>query len=213
VDSEQAGVLLEPVPSTASSREHPNTLALSVARQVWRHLFEIYFVFFVTLAVFPTVLVKGTPFRHDYTLNTTMVDASGAVLEVRLANLLAIFLNFAVSASAGVLLANYIQWPSHRYLSVGVLSRFVFIPIFISFAFSNDGGEPEFVSNKLAFALTNTAMALTHGHMSSLAAMYAPRGVGDPRDAGLVGMMVSVSLVAGVASGIAFAFVISHFMP
>uniref|UniRef100_A0A1I8AWY7 Equilibrative nucleoside transporter 3 n=1 Tax=Meloidogyne hapla TaxID=6305 RepID=A0A1I8AWY7_MELHA len=101
--------------------------------------------------------------------------------------------------------------PSTKSLTIPVVARLVFIPLFWACNYQT-GNEPRnfvLITNEWSFVILITFMSITHGYWSSLAMMYAPRQV-DQSKSQIVGMMSGFFLVLGIASGIAFTFVEPH---
>uniref|UniRef100_A0A914E694 Equilibrative nucleoside transporter 1 n=1 Tax=Acrobeloides nanus TaxID=290746 RepID=A0A914E694_9BILA len=175
---------------------------LALLKEDWLHFFNIFLVFFVTLAIFPAV-VSETPLypgRADFFIPNDLYV------------IIAVFLNFNVFATIGNFIANYIQWPSPKYLWTLTFPRLLFIPIFL---YCNFGGDlrntnfPVFIQNEWNFIILLSLLSISHGYLSSLAMMYAPKAV-HPSKAQAAGMMSGVVLLLGIFLGNVFTLIESH---
>uniref|UniRef100_A0A914GXN6 Equilibrative nucleoside transporter 1 n=1 Tax=Globodera rostochiensis TaxID=31243 RepID=A0A914GXN6_GLORO len=181
---------------------HPSAKTyIAIFSEVCRQLFDVWLVFFVTLALFPTVL-----------LNVKMGEVSPFIYNQKTSEILnrqlTIFLNFNLFATIGSWLAGYFHWPSPEYLSLPIAFRLVFLPLFWFCNYQPESTIRQFVFiyNEWAFIILIALMALTHGYWSSLSMIYAPKHVDDSKSQ-IVGMMSGFFLVLGIASGILFSFV------
>ncbi|KAF7634457.1 hypothetical protein Mgra_00006126 [Meloidogyne graminicola] len=176
-------------PSTTS---HPSfETYCSIFKESWRGLFNIWLVFFTTLAIFPSVLIKVELYPPGRAFDIFIYgDMKTSEMLFRQ---LAIFLNFNFFATVGNCIASYVQWP--KSITIPVVARLIFLPLFWACNY-----------NEWAFVILITLLSITHGYWSSLSMMYAPRQVGQSKSQ-IVGMMSGFFLVFGIASGIAFTFV------
>uniref|UniRef100_A0A915DD29 Equilibrative nucleoside transporter 1 n=1 Tax=Ditylenchus dipsaci TaxID=166011 RepID=A0A915DD29_9BILA len=159
----------------------------AIAKEAWHPLFDVFLVFFVTLALFPAVLVK---IRRD-----PMEDAQeDSMISPDLFLQLSVFLNFNVFATLGNFIANFIQWPSPKYLSYAVVPRLVFIPLFLFCNYVPPTTVP-----------TPSSLPIS----GSLSMMYAPKAVEEAKSR-IVGMMSAFFLILGITFGILFTFVESY---
>ncbi|KAL3077594.1 hypothetical protein niasHT_033704 [Heterodera trifolii] len=172
---------------------------VAIFSEVRRQLLDVWLVFFVTLALFPTVLLKVSlisPFNDQKTSESLYKQ-------------LTVFLNFNVWAAVGCWLSGFSPRPSPNYLSLPICLRLLFLPLFWFCDYQYDNLTPRrfvFIHNQWVFTVLITLMALSHGYCSSLAMVYAPKKVNESKSQ-VVGMMSGFFLVLGIASGILFTFV------
>lgn len=183
----------------------------SVLKESRLSLFNIWIIFFVTLAIFPTILldIKLYPAGREFDLFTYSGDYKAAE---KLFRQFSIFLNFNLFATVGSYIANHVQWPSAKYLSVPAVLRLLFIPLFWACNYDYDQINHRTVvifKNEWFFVALITLLAISHGYWSSLSMMYAPQQVEQSKSQ-IVGMMSGFFLVFGIAAGIAFTFVEPH---
>uniref|UniRef100_A0A915NH84 Uncharacterized protein n=1 Tax=Meloidogyne floridensis TaxID=298350 RepID=A0A915NH84_9BILA len=181
----------------------------AIFKESWRGLFNVWIIFFTTLAIFPSVLLKIELYPPGRTFDIFIYgDWTTSRMLFRQ---LTVFLNFNLFATIGSWIASYIQWPSTKSLTIPVVARLAFIPLFLACNYQT-GTEPRnfvLIKDEWSFVILITFMSITHGYWSSLAMMYAPRQV-DQSKSQIVGMMSGFFLVFGIASGIAFTFVEPH---
>uniref|UniRef100_A0A0K0CZW8 Equilibrative nucleoside transporter 1 n=1 Tax=Angiostrongylus cantonensis TaxID=6313 RepID=A0A0K0CZW8_ANGCA len=136
----------------------------------WVQLFNNFFVYFVTLVIFPAMATDTPYYRRDG-------DPWGSVFPENLYFAINTFLNFNVFAFIGSLSANYIQMPSPRFLWIPVLLRILFIPFFMFCNYQPIGKVRTMVifRNEWWFTIAVSILALTCGYFSSLALIYTPR--------------------------------------
>ncbi|KAK6023085.1 nucleoside transporter [Ostertagia ostertagi] len=167
----------------------------------WMQLLSIFLVFFVTLAVFPTVLAGTTPNKKGQPWNSA--------ISKELYPGITTFLNFNLFAAIGSSTANFVQFPGPKLLIVPVLARLLFIPFFMLCNYNvDDRVMPVFFANEWFFIIGNTIMAFTSGYFSSLGMMYAPRVVPSALSK-TAGMAAALCLVTGIMCGVAFTPVVT----
>uniref|UniRef100_A0A914D7S0 Equilibrative nucleoside transporter 1 n=1 Tax=Acrobeloides nanus TaxID=290746 RepID=A0A914D7S0_9BILA len=202
------GLKLREVGNNGESEKVTLSLFYGVFKEAWLSMLNVFLVFFVTLAVFPAVLTNTPLFPpgkdQDFIIHL--------LHEKKIYVLVTTFLNFNVFAVIGNSIANLVQWPSPKYLWMVVFPRLFFIPIFL---FCNYGGSnrsstfPVLIENEWSFIVLIALMSLSHGYLSSLSMMYAPKAV-DESKARIAGMMSAFFLVLGITLGINFTFIESH---
>uniref|UniRef100_A0ABD2VT21 Major facilitator superfamily (MFS) profile domain-containing protein n=1 Tax=Trichogramma kaykai TaxID=54128 RepID=A0ABD2VT21_9HYME len=168
---------------------------IKVFKQCALQCFNVWFIFFVTLSVFPSVMMK---------VQSTTYEVGSS--EANYFTLLFCFLNFNVTAMIGSFLASMYKWPSKKYLIVPVLLRVVFIPLFLVCRYMPNNRTFIFIENDWAFLIIGALMGLSSGYFSSCAMTYCSTTV-EPRYASTAGMFGAAFLVTGVFSGILFSFV------
>ncbi|KAI6235412.1 hypothetical protein M3Y95_00049000 [Aphelenchoides besseyi] len=172
-----------------------------VLNQTWKQMLCIFLTFFVTLALFPAIVsnVKLYPTGRQYDF----------FLPEALYVPVTTFLNFNVFATAGNVLANYVQWPDMDDLIWPVSLRLFFIPFFLFCNYGEHRSIDAFITNEYIFIMALSLMSFTHGYFSSLSMMYAPRAT-DESNARIAGMMSAFILVLGIAVGVSFTFLESY---
>ncbi|CAK5043356.1 unnamed protein product [Meloidogyne enterolobii] len=146
-----------------------------LTKNSWRGLFNVWIIFFTTLAIFPSVLLKIELYPPGRTFDIFIYgDWTTSRMLFRQ---LTVFLNFNLFATIGSWIASYIQWPSTKSLTIPVVARLAFIPLFLACNYQT-GTEPRnfvLIKDEWSFVILITFMSITHGYWSSLAMMYAPR--------------------------------------
>ena len=153
--------------------------------------FNIFFVFWVTLFVFPTVTGNVVPKDGVFTKDDKWF---GQIFN---------FLIFNVSAMIGNLVPEYLPWtnlPPNK-VWIYVVARIIFIPFFFTCNYLPTQRTLPVVFGDIAFAIGIFFFGFTHGQGSSWAMMYAP-GFVEPKHAGVAGMMAAFFLVMGLFAGV-----------
>ncbi|KAG4075671.1 hypothetical protein HA402_003496 [Bradysia odoriphaga] len=169
----------------------------TIFRQAFPQLFNVFFVFFVTLAIFPSV--------HS---DVQQSDPNFIVPKDLYLNVLC-FLTFNLCAMIGSLLTSWMQWPKKEYLCIPVLLRVVFIPLFLFCNYKPAGVTrimPIYILNDWIYWAIAVLMGISSGYLSSLGMMYAPQTV-KPQHAVTAGMFAAAMLITGIFSGIMFSLV------
>ncbi|CAI2352408.1 unnamed protein product [Caenorhabditis sp. 36 PRJEB53466] len=188
------------VRSAQSSTRFDYRLYLGTLKHCWLQCVSVFFVYFVTLSVFPTILVGFEP---------TQDGKWNSVIPKNLYNGITTFLNFNLFAALGNISASFVKFPGPRLLIVPALARLLFIPFFMFGNYLPDSRRlPVWYSNEWIFFFGNTIMAFTSGYFSSLGMMYSPR-VCPPEYSKLAGQVSALFLVFGIAAGVAFTPVIT----
>lgn len=168
-----------------------------ILKQSWVQLFNIFFTFFITLAIFPNMhsdIKQVDPHFIIPSSNFTMVTC---------------FLTFNFTAMLGNLTATFKQWPSPRYLIILVLLRLLFMPMFLLFNYQpmeKVRTLPVLFNNDWVYWITAMLMGWSSGHCSSLGMMYVSSTV-DPVNAPTAGMLGAAFLITGINAGIFFTVV------
>ncbi|XP_063389561.1 equilibrative nucleoside transporter 1 [Cydia fagiglandana] len=169
----------------------------TILRQSWVQLYNIWLVFFVSLAVFPSVHsdVKAiTPgFLGDNFMRLTC------------------FLTFNLTAMIGNITASLFPYPTKRWLSIFTTARLVFIPFFLlcNYQPKLEGGVtrtlPVLINSDIVYWVGAVLLGWSSGHGSSLGMMYVS-GMVAPEHAATAGMLGGATLVTGITCGLIFAF-------
>ncbi|EFO20541.2 hypothetical protein LOAG_07950 [Loa loa] len=179
-------------------------LYCQVFRKIWIQCFNVWCVFFVTLTLFPVVMADIKYYsksgKYDF------------FIPEKLFTPVTTYLMFNFFAAAGSFLANFVQWPSPRWVVVPVTARIAFIPLMIFCYF-----RPEYRTwnvwfyNVWIYIIFAVIMSITSGYFSSVIMMYVPRIV-EPSKSTAAGMIAAFFLIFGIASGITFTFFVSWFI-
>lgn len=175
---------------------------LETLKYCWVQCLCVFLTYFVTLSVFPTVLVEFSPTTADGKWNS--------VFGQNVYTGITTFLNFNLMAAVGNVCATFVTVPGPRLLIVPCLIRLVFIPFFM-FGNCLPRNMPVLYRNEWIFFFGNTIMAFTSGYFSSLGMMYAPR-VCPPQYSKLAGQVSALSLVLGITAGVGFTYAINAMM-
>lgn len=157
----------------------------------------MFFVFFITLAVFPAV--HSDIKRSD----------SNFIIGDDLFVSICCFLTFNVCAMLGSLLTSWVTWPKPKYLVWPVLLRAAFLPLFLFCNYQPLNITrvlPVYIDNDWVYWGIGIVMAFTSGYFSSLGMMYTPQSV-EPQYAMTAGMFAAAMLITGIFTGILFSMV------
>lgn len=165
---------------------------LSILRLCGTQCFNVFFTFLVTLILFPTVLS-----------DVRSVDRALPFLPAAYFTPVVCYLAFNLSAMLGNLLPSALMRPDPKNLQWFVLARLAFIPFFLACNYKNHR-YVLLIASDWAYLLGVLALGLSHGHLSSLAMMYAAKSA--PEQASIAGMLAAFCLVFGIFSGISLSF-------
>ncbi|XP_068984794.1 NADPH-dependent diflavin oxidoreductase 1 isoform X4 [Bombus flavifrons] len=177
--------------------EHNTPPYWKIFKQCFPQCFNTFFIFFVTLSLFPSVqsdIVRSDP---------NFIVSSNYYSTVMC------FLTFNVTALIGSSIASLVQWPSKKYLIIPVLLRVFYIPLFLFCNYKPSGVSrvlPVYISNDWIYFLIAVTMGISSGYFSSLSMMYCPRMV-DSEYMATAGMFGAASLITGLFTGILFSMV------
>ncbi|CAH1641463.1 unnamed protein product [Spodoptera littoralis] len=168
----------------------PRVSRFKIFGQAFVQLYNVFIVFFVTLAVFPSVISDITPnvpgFLGDNFVRMTC------------------FLTFNVTAMIGNITASTWKFPGPRWLVLFTTLRVLFIPFFLMCNYKPaDRTLPVYITNDWVFWIASVLLGWSSGHGSSLAMMYIG-GTVAPENAGTAGMIGAAMLVTGLVTGITF---------
>lgn len=169
-----------------------------IFKQAFPQLFNVFFVFFITLSIFPQV--HSDIKRSDPNFWIKEVDYVGVMC----------FLTFNTCAMLGSLIASFVQWPKSQYLIWPVLCRIIFLPLFILCKYEPAGRiMPVYITNDWVYWILAISMGLSSGYLSSLGMMYAPKSV-EAEYSITAGMFAAAMLITGIFSGIVFSMIIPY---
>ncbi|XP_022785347.1 equilibrative nucleoside transporter 1-like isoform X2 [Stylophora pistillata] len=191
-------------PKEAEAFKNERPPFLLIFRQIFKLASSVAFVFFVTLAAFPSLTSRiqsvhkgdGSEWTETYFVPVTC------------------FLLFNIGDFCGRLAASFTQWPGKDGYLLPVLCflRVVFLPLF---AFCN--ALPRKNPNLLFFnedyypIIFMVLFAISNGYLGSLCMMYGPSMV-EPKHAETAGTMMAFMLIIGLGVGAGFSFVITMFL-
>jgi equilibrative nucleoside transporter 1/2/3 len=161
--------------------------------------FNVFYIFFITLSVFPVVHSQIKP------------SATDLFFPEKFYSQVMCFLTFSVFATIGNLFASVITWPGPKKLYIPVLLRTVFLPLFFFCNYQPATGRvvPYYIDHDYVYWGIAVVFALTSGYYSSLAMMYCGKTVA-PEYSSTAGMFGAASLVTGIFAGIVSAFAWPH---
>ncbi|XP_065559348.1 equilibrative nucleoside transporter 1-like isoform X2 [Artemia franciscana] len=180
-----------------STGTKPRTPYWTIFKKCLPQCFNVFFVFFVTLSIFPSV--------HS---DIKQADPN-FFIEGRYYTAVTCFLTFNVTAMLGNMIPSLGQWPGPKFLVIPVLLRLLFIPFFLFCNYQPLGVTrtlPVFFENDWVYWTGAVLLGLSSGYYSSLAMMYCPRTV-DPDQAATAGMFAAASLITGIFVGVNFSIV------
>lgn len=157
-------------------------------------LFNIFMTFFVTLSIFPII--------HS---DIRAIDGDNNIFGNNF-TLITCFLTFNLCAMLGSLTTLWIRIPS-KYLVWPIVSRLIFIPLFLFCNYKPDGFVrtlPVLIDNDLIYWTLALLMSFSSGFLSSLAMMSVHEHCLDFHIAGSLG---AATLVTGVTCGIFSTFI------
>ncbi|XP_053619525.1 equilibrative nucleoside transporter 1-like [Plodia interpunctella] len=166
----------------------------TIAKQARVQLYNIFTIFFVTLAIFPSVHSEIKP-NTDGFLGNNFVRIT-------------CFLTFNFMAMIGNITASMWQYPTRHWLSVFTTARFLFIPFFLFCNYKPDERQlPVLVTNDYVYWIGSALLGWTSGLGSSLGMMYVIGGDVPPEHASTAGMLGSATLVSGILAGLLVTYV------
>ncbi|VDK55210.1 unnamed protein product [Anisakis simplex] len=178
-------------------------LYLDVFKQVWVQCMNVFLTFFVTLTIFPAIMAEIKLYRAD--------GKYDFILPEFLFTPVTTFLLFNLLAMIGSTVANFVQWPSPRFLSIPVLIRLSLIPLMMFCNYRPARRTwPVYFTSEYVYFVFAIIMSFTNGYFSSLGMMYAPKSV-DKSKAAVAGMMSAFFLIFGICCGVAFTFFVAYF--
>ncbi|XP_068625432.1 equilibrative nucleoside transporter 1 isoform X2 [Battus philenor] len=164
-----------------------------VFKQAWVQLYNIFIIFFVTLAVFPEVLASVQPITPGFLgKNFTKITC---------------YLTFNLTAMIGNITASFWQFPNQRWLALFTTLRAVLIPLLLLCNYiPTERTMPVLVQYDALYWLLAVILGWSSGHGSSLGMMYVS-GTVAPEHASTAGMIGGAMLVTGIVAGITFSSV------
>lgn len=173
-----------------------------IFKQAFPQLFNVFFVFFITLSIFPVVHSDIKPSSSDFVIKDKHFVS------------VTCYLTFNVFAMLGSLTTSWVSWPKPKYLVWPVILRAAFLPLFLFCNYrplSVDRALPIYIDNDWVYWGFAILMAYSSGYLSSLGMMYAPQTV-ESRYAVTAGMFAAAMLITGIFSGILFSMLCPKFV-
>nr|XP_031834262.1 NADPH-dependent diflavin oxidoreductase 1 isoform X3 [Nomia melanderi] len=165
-----------------------------IFKQCFPQCFNTFFVFFVTLSLFPSVQTFIQPSDPNFIVPPEYYSS------------VMCFLTFNITALIGSCAASLYQWPSKKYLVIPVVLRVLYIPLFLMCNYRPKDYTrllPVYINNDWVYFLIAVTMGISSGYYSSLSMMYCPRMV-DSKYSSTAGMFGAASLITGIVSGLLF---------
>lgn len=138
-------------------------------------LFNIFMIFFVTLAVFPAVHSGNIYFffkihksYYKFLLADIKPSSPDFFIPSDLYVSITCFLTFNLFAMLGSLTTSWIQWPSKKFLIIPVLLRLAFIPLFLFCKYYPKDIQrtlPVYIDNDWAYWIIAIIMSYTSGYL------------------------------------------------
>jgi len=154
----------------------------------WPQCLNVFLTFYVTLALFPSVLADVTQVQ-DYFSKKYFTS-------------FACFFVFNVFAMIGNLISSWTTWPGRGRVWMLVVARFLFVPFFLFCNFNPKTRHwPVLIPDDIAFIIGNVVLATSSGYLSSLCMMFASNNL-PASEAPKAGMLAAFSLVLGIFLGI-----------
>ncbi|KAJ0170774.1 hypothetical protein K1T71_013546 [Dendrolimus kikuchii] len=156
----------------------------------WVQLYNIFIVFFVTLAVFPAVQNDILPSQEGFLGSMFMK--------------ITCYLTFNLFAMFGNITASCVQFPTRRWLWLFTTARLFFIPFFLLCKYKPEARTLSvLINNDWVYWVAGMLLGWSSGHCSSLGMMYVSGNV-PPEHASKTGMIGGATLVTGIVAGITF---------
>ncbi|CAK8677588.1 unnamed protein product [Clavelina lepadiformis] len=170
----------------------------SIFKKVWPHCFSVIFVFFVTLACFPSITSSIHSMSQKTTWNTLYFSPVSC------------FLLFNLTDWIGRSMAGYLHYPSEKQTSLLVflvILRVAFMPLFALCNVQPRTRLPVIFNNDAYFIVFMAIFGLSNGHLSTLSMQYGPRCV-ESEHSETAGSLLGFAMSVGLAAGAGFSFVI-----
>lgn len=170
------------------------SMYLMVFKKIWVQAVSVWFVFFVTLAIFPGIWANVK--RIDFPIS----DNFWAPIFC--------FLSFNLFAFLGNLASEFVRVPSQKWVWIPVAIRGLLVPFFLMCNFKPESRTfPVIIENDYIFIVGGVLVGFTSGYFSSLCMMYGPKLV-EQQYAGTAGMIMAFFLVLGIGTGVNFSLVL-----
>ncbi|XP_054157479.1 equilibrative nucleoside transporter 1-like, partial [Oppia nitens] len=161
-----------------------------VLGRIWPQLINIYITYTLTLTIFPALMADIKPINQ-------LIDGNYFVPTF-------CFFFFNVSVTLGNYLAQKLETPGPKYLWIYCCARILFVPYFLLCNYRPENVDrhlPVLLASDWYYLIGTVVMSMSFGYLSSLAMMYAPRGVID-RHQETAGIMSGLALILGIFTGV-----------
>lgn len=163
-----------------------------VLLKCWPQCLNVFLTFYVTLALFPSILAD--------------IKQLQGIFDNKYFTPVACFFVFNLFAMIGNLISGWTTWPGKHKVWIFVLARFLFVPFFLFCNFHPESRHwPVLITNDIIFVIGNILFAVTSGYLSSLCMMFASSDL-QPDEAPKAGMLAAFFLVLGIFLGINSSF-------
>lgn len=169
---------------------------ITILRKVWPLALQVWFVFTVTISIFPAVTVDA--------VSTVAGDGIWRLYFIPIC----CFLMFNLFDWFGRSLTAFCMWPrkGSKWLVALVIARVVFIPLFM-LCNIYPRQLPVFFAHDAWYICFMVLFAFSNGYMASLCMCYGPQNV-SPKEAEMAGAVMSFFLSLGLASGAFLGFLV-----
>ncbi|KAK6113475.1 Nucleoside transporter family protein [Brugia pahangi] len=179
-------------------------LYYDVFKKIRMQCFNIWFIFVVTIALFPTVMADVKVYSEN--------GIYSFVIPEKLFTPVTTYFFFNLFAFFGSFLANFVHWPQPKWLVVPVIIQVAFIPLMLICNFRSAHRTWKIlIYNTWVYIALAISMSLCSGYFSALALMYAPKQV-EASKSTIAGMIAAFFLMFGVICGTLLTFVILWFI-
>lgn len=164
-----------------------------VFQKCWPQCLNVFLTFYITLAVFPSVLANIQQSQNYFSPKYFVPFAC--------------FFVFNLFAMLGNLISGWTTWPGKDHVWILVVARILFVPFFLFCNFNPKSRHwPVLITSDKIYIVGNVIMALSSGYLSSLCMMFASSGL-KPEEAPKAGMLAAFFLVFGIFAGINSSFI------
>lgn len=173
---------------------------IKVAKKSKIHLFNIFFIFFITLACFPTILTYVKKNDDNFIINDKFYTV------------VTCFLFFNIATTIGSISAKYIKFPNEKTLTYFIVLRIIFIPLFL---FCNyippniNRNLPILINNDYIYIIIVFLFGISSGHFSSLAFHYLVFS-SNKKNVQIAGMLGAILLINGIFLGLTFSSIFPY---
>ena len=182
--------------------EETNIPASKLLCYIWKDAVSVFFVFFLTLCVFPGVTSEIRSVKNPDNVSLPAAGRFYGDLWVPFS-----FLCFNTGDTLGRIIAAYVKLSSNSTFFCSIL-RFVFVPLFLNCnvqTTKTGNGVVPYFDDDLYPILFMVIMAMSNGFLASSAMMNGPDNV-PPSSASKAGTLMAFFLELGLVLGCSFSF-------